>query len=147
MPVFGTWKLPGPFIDAPGRFLASFENALLAAIDRWRPSRVVIEAPIRSGSMHGKTNANTLAQQINLWGQTHQACYRENTLVLERASSTVRLTVLGKGGFAEGQAKRVVVAWCHQRGWKVQDDHQADAAALWQYESWLTSPNGTPIKS
>jgi len=141
-PIFGTWKLP-PYDMGHGRTFASYENELLAAFEKYQPAHVVFEAPfLTSAGAH--TSPEAMYGGIGLAAITETACYRWSKHVTQRAPSTVRKRVLGRGRFASRQeAKAAVMAWCLNKGWLVQTTDEADAALVWRYETWLLSPQGT----
>jgi Holliday junction resolvasome RuvABC endonuclease subunit len=138
VPEFGAWPLP-PWSspDELGRTIASYENELLRAFDKYDPVRVAIEAPFLTSSAGGKTNAHTMTQQIGLYTATLAAAYRWKVWPVQHASSTVRAKVIGRGRFAQGEAKEAVTAWCYRKGWQVPDHNAGDAAVLWQFETRL----------
>ena len=128
MPTFGSWHLSDSSLL--GARYTSFENELIAAIERFRPRVIIMEAPLPS-SAQGTTNV--ARQQFGLAAYVEGEAFRARIQVREVPASTVRKEVLGKGRFASGTAKAAVMAFCKGKGWNVSDDHQADALILWLY--------------
>jgi Holliday junction resolvasome RuvABC endonuclease subunit len=134
-PRSGVWVLPG--LSDLGRTYAAFENMLLDAIDVHRPDVVVVEAAI-AGGRSGGTNQSVTEQQIGLLAHARSACYRHDIRLVTKAASSMRKEVIGTGRFPEGQAKKMIMRWLHERGFSFSDDNAADAtvAWLWAKQEW-----------
>lgn len=135
-PEFGTWRLPeGPRL---GPKYVGYENELIAALEKFKPKLVVMEAPLPS-MRQGSTNV--ARQQFGLAAYTEGECCRARIQLREQAASTVRKAVMGQGRFPTGTAKEHVIAWCREQGWMVQDDNAADACVLWAYSCKIALKN------
>ena len=128
VPSFGSWHLSESSLLGP-KFV-SFENELIAALERLRPSICVMEAPLPAMSQ-GTTNVARL--QFGLAAITEAECWRARVQVRETAASTARKQVIGQGRWAKGTAKDHVLAWCRTQGWNPPDDHAGDALVLWRH--------------
>lgn len=138
-PSFGVWILPPPGDDL-GVFGAAYENELIDLLEDRRPDRVVTAASLPPTA---QTHALTMEAQVGLLMLTRCACYRHRVQHVVRPESTARKRVIGTGRPPRGEAKRMVVDWCHSKGWMVPDHNAGDAVVLWQYECWMQSPRGT----
>lgn len=134
LPLFGTWHLANTTLHGP-RF-ASYENELIAALERFKPTLVVMASPLRRTGMQGQQAAR---QALGLAAFTESECYRARVQLREAHEGTVRKDVLGRGTFPAGAVKNVAVAWCIANGWPVTDDHQADALILWKHSCGVQS--------
>jgi Holliday junction resolvasome RuvABC endonuclease subunit len=130
-PAFGTWRLP--HVGGEGAKYAAFENELVAAMDRWKPSKLLVEATLPLMALaHGSTH-RVAAQQFTLRGFVYTEGYRASIPVFEKDARSVRQDILGQGQFPKDQVKREVFKWCRNHGWRVPDHNAADAALLWEW--------------
>ena len=125
MPLFGTWHLADTTLHGP-RY-ASYENELIAALERFKPTIVVMEAPLHRGSHKGNAAARLA---LGLVAYTEGECFRARVQLREEHSATTRKAVLGRGTFAKGTVKDEAMGWCMANGMRVSDSHQADALVL-----------------
>lgn len=92
--------------------------------------RVVAEAPMVTGDFRGRDAALMaigLGEFVGWW------CW-ENSIPFEQVHvGTARKAVLGRGNFAAGTAKGIVMDWCRREGLDVSGHDAADAALLWAY--------------
>lgn len=137
-PAFGVWHLPHS--GGEGRRYASFENELAAAMDRWAPANLILEAPL---PLMAQTHARTAQQQYTLRGIAYAEGYRASASVSEIDALTARAEVLGRGRFSKDTVKREVVRYCRGRGLKVPDHNAGDAVVIW---TWFTDRvRGRPV--
>lgn len=129
VPRFGGHRLPSTGDDL-GRFLAAFEDWLLDTIRRDVPDRVFFEAPILSQS------TMTARKLMCLAGETERICHRERLPVKEVVISQAKKFITGHG-YAD---KQMVVEAAHARGWKVANDNEADACAIWLFGCATLAP-------
>lgn len=129
LPEFGRWVLAdGP---ALGPKFVGFENMLIKALERFQPTKVVMEAPLPA-NRQGSTNV--ARQQFGLAAYTEGECCRARVALFEREANVVRAAVLGRGNFGSSEkAKAAVMAWCAAQQWPVPDNNAGDAAVLWAY--------------
>lgn len=100
------------------------------------PAIVAIEAPIKA-SGGGFTNSSSQAMLIGLQGVLRAVVKAKLPGAAHLvASSTVRVTFLGKGGRFDGDVKDLVMAEAIRRGFISPEDAQpdrCDAIALWTH--------------
>lgn len=121
-PAFGTHRLPSTGDDI-GRFLAAYEDWLIAKVNADQPARVFFEAPILS------QRTQTARKLMSLAGVTEMVCHRLGIPVQE-----VNISSAKKFFTDDGRAdKPKMVGAARSRGWEVEDDNQADACAIWLY--------------
>jgi crossover junction endodeoxyribonuclease RuvC len=127
-PAYGSVRLEG-------RERAARYGALLDWLDDavrlWKPDRLVCEAPMVSGDFAGRDAALLalgLAAHVEFWAWDNGVQQMQSVVV-----GTARKGVLGKGGFAKGTAKAVVMDWARREGFSPGDDNAADALLLWAY--------------
>jgi Holliday junction resolvasome RuvABC endonuclease subunit len=131
-PIFGRWPLP-KFGGEGGRY-ATLENELAAAMERYHPSAMVIEAPLTFQALLGHSDAATVQQQYTLRGIAYMLGYRYSCPVSEVSADLVRYEILGQSRFPKkGQIKIEVVRWCHRHGMKVPDHNSGDAVLTWEW--------------
>jgi hypothetical protein len=136
VPAFGHWRLcEDPDI---GHRLVCHENELARAIEEFRPALVSMERALPA-NLQG--NAYTGELQIGLSGSTRSTCYRWAVPLRAPTVDTIRLNVVGHR-LKKAEAKPAIVAWCRSRGWFVRNDHEADACAVWAYETGIRAPKG-----
>ncbi len=131
-PLTGAWVLPGGAARIGQRY-AAYENELIDAIARHRPSLVVMEAPMRLHAQMGRNEA-AARQQFGLAAYTEGECYRARVELAEADVDHVRKVVLGRSRWPNrSQVKPAIVAWCQSMGWSVPDHNAADACLLWTF--------------
>jgi len=108
-------------------------------ITRWQPVVVAIEAPLAAGqSTHGGLMAKGLRGCI--LGVAHIHGLR----VVEYDVATIRKHFIGHGRLPRAEAKRAVLTRCKQLGWRVRNDNEADACAVWDYARMIAAGRTTP---
>jgi hypothetical protein len=125
-PITGTWHLP--FVGGEGARYAAFENELAAAMDRWQPSKMVLEAPLPLPAMN---NWRTACQQFGLRAIAFSEGWRASCAVSEVDVHTARAEVMGQRRLGKDVVKREVTRFCLGRGIKVNSHHAGDAAVVW----------------
>lgn len=126
-PAYGTILLAGQ--ERPARY-AALLDWLDDAATIHKPQRIVAEAPMVTGDFRGR-DAALLAlgfmAHLEMWAW-------DRSLPLELvAAGTARKAVLGRGTFARGTAKSVVLDWARREGFDPRDDNAADSLLLWSY--------------
>ena len=127
-PAYGSVRLEG-------RQRAARYAALLDWLDDARKvhgfDALVCEAPMVSGDFSGRDAALLalgFAAHVELW------CWDNTVLQIPSVPvGTARKAVLGRGSFAKGTAKGVVLDWARREGFEPGDDNQADSLLLWAY--------------
>lgn len=136
-PVCGTEKLPKVYDpDDYGRRGWALMQFLERMIAKYGPELVAFESPfipmrpVKSDDILGKpsfvTTAQTLRLQITLAAVIETTCEKHGIKCVEVSSITAKKELTGDGR-AE---KRDMVLAATRRGWRVADDHQADACAV-----------------
>jgi Holliday junction resolvasome RuvABC endonuclease subunit len=98
-------------------------------IDRHQPNLVVIEAAIAAGPKGGAARVQVA---MGLRACVLIAAQAKGVRWGEYAVQTVRKHFIGKGkGHGRNEAKAQTMKRCRMLGWKVLNDNEADAAALW----------------
>ena len=106
-------------------------NAVWEALDQWRPSRLIVEAPLHIAAMHHDGAAR---QQLGLRAIVLCESSRAETPIPEEYSADlVRQEMLGRSHFPKGTVKRHVIQWARDNGFRPADDNEADAICLWSY--------------
>lgn len=95
-----------------------------------RFSRVVAEAAMVTGDFRGRDAA---LMAIEMHGFAAWWCWDRSIPFEQVHVGTARKAVLGRGTFAKGTSKAVVLDWCAREGLDVHGHDAADAALLWAY--------------
>lgn len=127
-PRVATFVLPaGSGIESMGRRVKAFVAWLHPLGQLIKPDVVAIEAPLVTRGDNVKTNVDTVRLLITLAGVAH---YVANTLGCRSIEKNVQSVKRHWAGSGHAD-KAAMLARCRQLGWQVEDDHQADACALW----------------
>lgn len=133
MPIFQTLRQT---VDTEefGPIGTKFRRWLLDLIAVAQPDEIAFEAPwVASGNRKASHPTPTYIPRllIGLAFLAEQIADEAGIPCTEADVSTVRKLFLGHG--RPDNAKAKVIRRCRDLGWRVQDDHQADAAAIWTY--------------
>jgi Holliday junction resolvasome RuvABC endonuclease subunit len=120
-----SWRLPKGGGAEVGAFAAAFEGYLLAALDNWRPELIAFEAPFLGPKLAG--NMDVARRLLGLPMLVELIAHKAGIECVEIGIGTARKALVGVGR-AE---KSAVITAARRRGFSVQDDHQADACAVW----------------
>lgn len=136
MPRFGHHKLPSTGENI-GAFAVAFEDWLTAFLEREKPAIVVFEAPI----LPRQTTPATVRKLSGLVWEVERVCRRLGIKCREGRKSSVNLFFAG-----HGWAKKTdTMAICRRYGWKVRNDDEADACALWAYAAFKLDPEAAKL--
>jgi hypothetical protein len=127
-PRYGSVKLAG---QARAARYAALLDWLDDAQGTFGFADLVCEAPLVSGDFAGRDAALLalgFAAHVELWAWDNGVRQRDSVVV-----GTARKGVLGRGSFARGTAKAVVLDWARREGFSPPDDNAADALLLWHY--------------
>lgn len=127
----GTWRLSR---EGEGARNASLENELAQAFAKYRPDRLLIEAPL---SLHAISTPNVVNQQRGLRACAYAEAYRAGLsrfATSEIDAQTVRREIIGLGRVSTGVAKREVFKWARRKGWRPTDHNCADALVMWAWQ-------------
>lgn len=94
-----------------------------------QPALIVLEAPFKT--KHSKMQIEYML--MGLRGCVMGAAHMFHIPFEQHDVSTIRKHFIGHGRLKRADAKRATIARCGQLGWKVANDDEADAAALWDY--------------
>lgn len=123
-PCFGTEVLPSTGKEV-GPFIAAYDRWLRDTIEIQKPALVIYEQP----SLFAKSTPDTVIKLNGLATHTEWLCHRKGIPV--RSANPSRLKKFFTGN---GKAKKdEMVTAARRRGWKVSDDNQADACAVWAW--------------
>jgi hypothetical protein len=125
-PLSGTWRLQQ---SSEAMRLLSAENEIYAAIERFLPRLIVVEAPLPLPAMN---NRAATYQQLGLRAVVLIEAARARVPVQEVGALVVRGDLLGPQSrkLHRADVKRAVMAWCRGHGWHVADDNVGDALLL-----------------
>ena len=126
IPFCGTWRLP-PFEMQAASFCA-LADKLDSFFTAHGVKLLVLEAPVPTGSKRG---INAARQQLGLAAAAEMAAHWADVRAVEENVSSARKSVLGRGMFPKGEAKKHVTEWCSSMNFKPPDDNAADALLLW----------------
>jgi hypothetical protein len=104
-----------------------------------RPKLIVYESPVVPMLMHGSTNIDTIRLLTGLAEHLEEWAYEKFEL-REASVAQVRSHFIGRN-----MKTKVAMPLIHQRckdlGWPVNNDDEADAAALWDYQCSFLRPD------
>lgn len=128
---FGSFRLPKTGDDV-GEYLSVFHHWLIDIVACFDTEAlaVVFEAPI----LPKTTGIKVVRKLQGLAAHTEFVC---NQLAVSRCmevnNMSVRKHFIGSGGYKRDEAKRLTVMQCTERGFKPQNDDEADALACLDY--------------
>lgn len=131
-PRFGHHTLPSTGENI-GRFACAFEDWLTAFLTAEKPSLVVFEAPI----LPRQTTPGTVRKLSGLVWETERVCKRLGIKCREGRKASVNKYFAGHGW----AKKDDTIAICRRYGWRVRNDDEADACALWAFVISKVAPN------
>lgn len=123
---FGVWDLGSAARGGNGAVFATLADWLGDAFKMYRPSLVIMEAPLPPG---GQTHANTARLLLGYCNVVELLCYRWSIPIREQGAATVRKRILGTARVE----KPDIVRWCRAQGYDVADHNAADAIVLWHF--------------
>jgi hypothetical protein len=134
VPSFGSVRFAPP--GSPQHDIAAGAIKWVATRFKADPPRCfVFEAPELFRLRSGKATRATIEVLFGLPFAVSGAAKLCGVQDIQEASpNDVRAWFLGtKKRLKREEAKRAVVAECHRRGWRVENDDEADACAIWAY--------------
>lgn len=123
-PRFGSHQLPSTADDV-GKYIAAYDDWLCAMLEFEEPAVVIYEAP----SIFMKTTPITIEKLVGLATHTQLVCHRRGIRRYSANPSQVKKHWTGKGN----AKKPDMVARARRCGFKVRDDNEADAIAVWHW--------------
>lgn len=142
VPRVGTFRVPAPSGSREegrelGASFCAFRQWLHGLLVVLKPSRVVFEAPlarIHYGAHGPAVGQSTVRLLFGLAAIAEMTAHERGGIdVTEANLATVKRYFTGHGR----ADKAAMMQRCRLLGWKVEDDNQADAAALWAYTKAL----------
>ena len=126
----------------PGASHAEVYRGMRAWLNDWiiDSNLIVYESPAAASVMMGRTNMETLRVLIGLCEHVEELCYSRIDL-REARTSDVRSHFIGTNRIKRPQAKWATMSRCHELGWKVSNDNEADACAVWHYQVCIFRPD------
>lgn len=131
-PLYGRLKLRVRGEDEDDRFVR-LSNAAYDLFTQYRPARLLIEAALPFAALNNQASAY---QQYGMRAIARCEARRAGLpRPQEYSADLVRHEVLGRARFPKGEAKKHVLRWARQSGFKLSDEEHdiADALALWEY--------------
>lgn len=142
-PLFGTARMPAVVDgDQYGRRL----DAFLKWGDDWlavhKPDELFIEAPFAAQRRTGADLTHFIRAQFVYAGLAELMAYRRSIRIWEARVGDVRKHVCDDGHARDSD----VLAECRARGWAPNNDHEADALALWLYGVDFIADNAPQLR-
>lgn len=137
-PIVGTYRLPKSFDpnDFGQRFVA-FDRWLTETLEVHQPRVVAFEEPIAPRGVNMLSNWSTIRFLIGLVAIAELVAHGFGCETTEANVSTVKKHWAGNGR----ADKADMIAACFRLGWKVANDHEADACGLWDYTVHVLKAN------
>ena len=107
---------------------------------------IVYESAAIPSLMLGRTTATTGRLLCGLTEHVEELCY-ERIELNEASVQQVRAHFIGTNRNRRKLAKQLTMDRCHELGWMVEDDNQADACALWSLQICILRPDIAPLHS
>jgi Holliday junction resolvasome RuvABC endonuclease subunit len=101
-----------------------------------RPEWVYIEAPLGPVAISGATNAHSVTLLAQLAYVANVAFRSAGAKTRWAHVQSVRKAFVGEGRPEKRTAKKRVAKVCDLLGWKVKNDDEADAAAVWWFGTY-----------
>lgn len=137
-PCCGIWLLPKT--GGEGLRFVVFENTLAAAMEKWQPARMVVEAPLSFQALLGVSNMRVMCQQYTLRGIAYMEAARAQIAISEVSADLIRGELLGQSRFDKGTVKGIVTDYCRKRGIRAPDHNAADACMIWLWHRGQVAP-------
>lgn len=137
IPTFGDVR----FSKAGSSRAVTYRNFRTWLEEKWnrrdaQPDLIVFESPAVPSIMAGRTNIDTIKLLVGLAENLEEWCLGKVEL-REASVSQVRVHFIGQN-MKSALAKARTVERCRSLGWEVENTDQADACALWSYQTaWL----------
>jgi len=97
-------------------------------IKQYQPGLIVLEAPI---GVHGGGSKKRPEVLMGLRACVMGIAHMHHVPFQQHEVATIRKHFIGHGRLKRVEAKAATIKRCKQLGWTVQNDDEADAAALW----------------
>ncbi len=115
-------------------------NWMLDMVIKHQINVVVWEAPLPASFKRGSTNINTTGLLFGLPAVIGAVAYQAGIHDIYKAETRlVRQHFIGANP-PRDVAKKLTKYQCGKMGWKVHDDNEADALAIWSYMCSLLEP-------
>lgn len=137
-PDFGTHRICRPGSQR-ARVYREFREWLELMLTTRHTDIIVYESPALPMIMHGRTNISTIKLLIGLAEHLEEWALDEVEL-REATVAQVRAHFIGRNCKAS-IAKPQTMARCRELGWNVETSDEADACALWAYQTACLRPD------
>ena len=141
--VHDSHRCPGAREGDYGPLFLSFDVWWCRTLAAAQPARVAFESPMRVvgfGKSTRPTNQGTLRVVMGLAAIAELRCAERGIPCFEVNISTVKKHFTGSGKAEKADMMKM----CRTLGWPVEDNDQADAAALWSYVKSVNDPAWAP---
>jgi hypothetical protein len=135
-PKFGTVRFAKPGA-ARAKVYSAFREWLFLRIGQ--PDLIVFESAASPMVMQGRTNIDTIKLLIGLTEHLEEWCH-ERVELREASVQQIRPHFIGEN-MKSKLAKAATIERCHELGWMVTNDNEADACALWSYQVCCLRPD------
>jgi Holliday junction resolvasome RuvABC endonuclease subunit len=125
---WGVWDLGSAARGGHGAVLASLSDWIGDAFRLYRPSLVVMEAPLPP---QAQTHANTARLMLGYCAVVELLCYRWSIPLREQGAPEVRKRTIGRARLDKAE----IVQWCRSQGLEISDHNAADAVVLWYFSA------------
>lgn len=123
---------------------AIFANAYDWMADKiaiYAPNLIVWEAPLSTSFKRGQTTTDVTTVLFGLPAVIGCCAFQRGIYDIRKAETrAVRLHFIGQNPKRQ-VAKPMVMRQCRAHGWDVTDDNEADALAIWSYQSSILNPS------
>lgn len=124
---FETWHMPAGGADDVGAFMSAFMQHMKDALTG--VSLVIFEAPYIATGKGKSFRPNVIRRLYGMPAVVEGFAYKRAVECFEVAITTLKKEFAGKGN-AE---KPDMILAAHRRGFRVNNEHEADAAACWYH--------------
>ena len=144
MPIAMTYVL-GDSGSKHGQRFAELGLVTRRLIADFKPDHIAIEEAIAGGA---PGDASRVKLAMGLRACVMAAGFVHDIKVTEHAVASIRKHFVGQGNLASDKAKAATIRRCERLGWRVRNDNEADALALWDFvrngltKSSTLPPNG-----
>jgi dihydroorotase-like cyclic amidohydrolase len=135
-PIFGTERFSSGRDGARGEVFANALRWMLALCKSDnRPDAIVCEAPLHHALRQGKSREGNDEIAFGLAAVIQAAARVRGVRIMKPAKTISVRAHFINANLKREEAKRATIRRCHTLGIPVADDNQADAVALWFYQS------------
>lgn len=135
-----------PHIGGEGARYADAADWLEAKMEELRPRWLIVEAALPLQALARYSSERIANQQLTLRGYAYEMGYRYSAEVTQVDAQTVRFEVIGlPRSTSRDEAKRAVMRFCRNHGWRVPDDNAGDAVMLFIWKQQRLTGRPGPL--